>query len=174
MGSETGVVEKRSYPHTHAVAHTLSLTILACNRLAQQVACSDGDLKLYQMPRQKRLTSASKCTQDYCRVPHSLFSLHSVFLLLPGVATHTRLFGVLFRPSPGSCLSLGTWAYGRQRAGNTSPSPSIPDSLNCSFRCSNSEGVIFDFAGPYHVSVDAMAFGNPTRLAKLLHPRGKR
>ena len=31
----------------------------------------------------------------------------------------------------------------------------------------NSKGVIFDFAGPYFVSVDDMAFGNPTKCAIL-------
>lgn len=30
-----------------------------------------------------------------------------------------------------------------------------------------SEGVIHDFSGPYYVSVDEMAFGNPTKYAKL-------
>lgn len=31
----------------------------------------------------------------------------------------------------------------------------------------NSEGIIHDFAGPYTVSVDEMAFGNPTKYVKL-------
>ena len=30
-----------------------------------------------------------------------------------------------------------------------------------------SEGIIYDFAGPYHVSVDDMAFGNPTKYYQL-------
>ena len=30
-----------------------------------------------------------------------------------------------------------------------------------------SEGVIYDFAGPYYVSVDDMAFGNPTKYIYL-------
>ena len=33
----------------------------------------------------------------------------------------------------------------------------------------DSEGVIYDFAGPYHISVDHMAFGRPTRYLQL-HP----
>jgi hypothetical protein len=31
----------------------------------------------------------------------------------------------------------------------------------------NSEGVIFDFAGPYTISRDDMAFGSPTRYLTL-------
>ena len=31
----------------------------------------------------------------------------------------------------------------------------------------NSEGIIYDFAGPYFVSIDNMAFGNPTKCAIL-------
>ena len=30
-----------------------------------------------------------------------------------------------------------------------------------------SDGVIFDFAGPYHISVDNLAFGHPTRYVQL-------
>jgi hypothetical protein len=32
------------------------------------------------------------------------------------------------------------------------------------------QGVIRDFAGPYYVSEDNMAFGNPTRLVQYLLP----
>ena len=59
---------------------------------------------------------------------------------------HRYPYSIVWTPIP--CI---TWLF-----------PSIGHAGIC-----DSEGIIYDFAGPYYVSVDNMAFGNPTKFAIL-------